>query len=135
MSLMDWREKLDIGVPAMNSEHQVLLNYMNQLFDKWEKKAPRPEMQAAITRLKNATIDHFKHEEEYMEKIKWPKLASHKIIHRRLLEDFVRFEAEYNSGAELGKPFFTFLKMWLTCHIHGLDMEYGPKAETLKKGA
>ncbi|MBY0516435.1 MAG: bacteriohemerythrin [Bacteriovoracaceae bacterium] len=135
MGLMEWSDKLDIGVPTMNHEHQNLLNLMNQLFDKWEKKASRAEIQTAIEKLKVATTDHFKHEEVHLEKIKWEKLASHKIIHKRLLDDLDKFEKEYKAGAELGKPFFTFLKMWLTGHIQGIDSEYGTKTQSLNKSA
>jgi hemerythrin len=32
MSLLDWSDRLDIGVDAMNREHQQLLRIMNMLF-------------------------------------------------------------------------------------------------------
>ncbi len=37
MPIMQWDDSLDIGVDAMNREHQGLLDIMNKLFDASER--------------------------------------------------------------------------------------------------
>lgn len=133
MGLMNWSAQLDIGVDEMNHQHQNLLVLMNDLHDKWQKKEMRIQLAEALNKLKLATLDHFKEEEEFQEKIKWEKRDTHKIIHQRLIDTFLKHEEEFKKTGELTEPFFHFLRFWLSSHIQGIDKEYGDFAK--KKSA
>lgn len=134
MSLMNWGPQLDIGVSEMNHQHQHLLDLMNDLHDAFEKKKTFEDIKICFLKLKVATVDHFDEEEKFQEKIGWQKIATHKIIHQRLLEEFSKHEVEFNKNRELTQDFFRFLQFWLSSHIQGIDMEYGNHFKQ-KKGA
>ncbi len=134
MSLLQWSAQLDIGVDEMNYEHQDLLDLMNNLHDAYESKQSFENQKKCFLKLKMATIEHFEHEEKFQEKIGWAKLATHKIIHQRLLEEFVKHEKNFLETSLLTDDFFRFLKFWLSSHIQGIDMEYGQSVKQ-KKGA
>jgi len=125
MSLLSWSSLLDIGVPEMNHQHQDLLELMNKLHDCFEAKKSFEEQKICFLKLKLATIEHFENEEAYMEKINWNKLATHKIIHQRLLQEFCKHEESFIEKQTLTDDFFRFLQFWLSSHIQGIDMEYG----------
>ncbi len=126
MSLMDWTPELDVGVAAMNHEHRVLLDLMNKLHDLAERGVTGPEAIAALEALQKATVDHFAHEEAYMDKMGYPGAARHKVIHASLLERFgAEAEKVRAANGEVGRSFFDFLTYWLSAHIKGIDKKYG----------
>lgn len=123
--LMEWNDKLDIGVDEMNDQHKILLDLMNRLYDGAKAQQNFDELVSTLEKLKNFTIKHFKEEEEYMEKTGFPGLNSHKIIHQQLLEKFVAEEQNILAQKSFPDSFFSFLKMWLLAHIQGIDVKYG----------
>ena len=135
MPLMNWDSSLDVGVDKMNDEHQQILSLMNRIYDAREAGQTGPDIITLLERLGQVTIDHFRDEEAYMEKIGYPGITSHKLIHKDLLDKFTAFASEIRAnGGEVPEKFLTFLKLWLSAHIRGIDMKYGPKAELLKAG-
>ncbi len=134
MPLMNWDNSLDVGVAKMNDEHQQILALMNQIYDARESGQKGPEVLHLVDRLGEVTIAHFRDEEAYMEETGYPGITSHKLIHKDLLNKFTGFATEIRAkGGEVPEKFLTFLKLWLTAHIRGIDMKYGPKAATLKQ--
>ncbi|MBR9825899.1 MAG: hemerythrin family protein [Alphaproteobacteria bacterium] len=132
MPLMTWDSSLDVGVADMNREHQQILDLMNKIYDAREAGQTGASVIALVDRLAQVTIDHFRDEETYMEKTGYAGLASHKLIHKDLLEKFTGFADEIKaSGGTVPDRFLTFLKLWLSAHIRGIDMKYGPKAGDL----
>lgn len=129
MPLMNWDSSLDVGVDKMNDEHQQILSLMNRIYDAREAGQTGPDIITLLERLGQVTIDHFRDEEAYMEKIGYPGITSHKLIHKDLLDKFTAFASEIKAnGGEVPEKFLTFLKLWLSAHIRGIDMKYGPKA-------
>ena len=129
MSLMDWNERFDIGVDAMNHEHQGLLDAMNALHDADKAGVTGPEINRLVAELGRLSAEHFAHEERYMETIGYEGLKTHKIIHQDLLRKYGDFAEKIRAEGGKAEPaFFTFLKLWLSAHIMGIDMKYGPKA-------
>lgn len=125
MKLMEWNDKLDVGVQSMNHQHQKLLDLMNALYEGNEAKKPFPSLLPILTELKNYTIEHFQEEEKYMESISYEGLASHKLIHQQLLNRFSEQEEIILTSKVFPESFFGFLKVWLSAHIQGIDMKYG----------
>lgn len=125
MTVMNWTEELDIGVDAMNQQHQVLIGIMNRLHDQFEAGADQAEQAKSLVELAEFTVKHFKEEEQYMAAIQYPTLESHKMIHAKLLEEFDTHKANFEKTGKLAGAFFTFLKLWLKAHIMGIDKKYG----------
>jgi hemerythrin-like metal-binding protein len=130
MSLMSWDDGLDVGVDAMNAEHKRLLSLMNALYDAVQADAPGADVLAKLAALKAATVEHFAHEEAYMDEIGFPGAPGHKLIHKDLLEklDAHAAAAEASGGEGLGDALFNFLRFWLSAHIRGVDVKYGKGA-------
>lgn len=60
-----------------------------------------------------------------MASIDYPLLDTHKRIHANLLEEFGAHKTNFEKTGELTTKFFSFLKLWLTAHIQGIDKKYG----------
>lgn len=127
MAFFEWSESLDLGVEDMNDEHKVLIDLMNKLYDQNKGGSSKPEIQSTITELFNWTKTHFEHEEKYMESVEFPGVATHKVIHKTLLDQLTEHANQFSDSLDstMDEKFFLFLKIWLTGHIQGIDMQYG----------
>lgn len=137
MATFDWDPKYDLGVEDMNQQHKQLLKLMAKLQSQNEKKAGRDAITQTLTELGSWTTRHFKEEEAYMERMKYPDLKSHSLIHKNLLEKFAEHQSSFQKSgkAELPASFFSFLSLWLSSHILGIDMKYGHHARGVKQAS
>lgn len=134
MPLMTWDQSLDIGVEPMNREHRDILDAMNAVYDGAEAKQFGPGMNAKIARLGEITTRHFADEEAFMAKVGFPELSTHKMIHQKLLKDFGEHaQSIAAAGGVPTRDFFTFLRLWLSAHIKGIDLKYGKFAQAAVK--
>ncbi|MEY4760580.1 MAG: hypothetical protein RLZZ200_436 [Pseudomonadota bacterium] len=124
--LFTWdASKYSVKVAEMDREHQQIILLMNKLYGLYKNNAPASEQGKALTALAEYTVKHFTDEEAYMAKINYPGLATHKGVHKNLLDRVGQFAAGFKASGKLGDDLFVFLKMWLSAHICGIDMKYG----------
>lgn len=129
MPIMLWDQSLDVGVESMNREHRDILAVMNKIFDAAASGQNGPVINSLVAQLGDVCARHFADEEEYMRVMQFPGLQPHKLLHQSLLAKFTEHAAQIGAaGGVAGPEFFRFLKFWLSSHIHGVDMKYGPKA-------
>ena len=117
-------DELGLNIDEMDQEHQVLIKKMNHLYNCVEEKKDLKEIEDSINDLATFTIKHFSNEEEYMQKIGFDGLVTHKIIHKQLLDQFQQHVDNFKKTHSVEQNFFNFLKVWLTSHIRGIDMKY-----------
>ena len=132
-NLFEWTQK-DYGLDVfeMDNEHKVLIQKMNSLHRSYVAHEPFPELKKKIDDLAKYTVEHFQDEEAYMEKIGFPGVVTHKIIHQQLLKQFGEFVAKAEAAQSIGNDFFGFLKVWLSAHIRGIDMKYANHSKQSK---
>lgn len=127
---MIWNAALDVGVDAMNHDHQDILDAMNAVYDGSQAGDAGASMMAKITRLGQITTRHFADEEAWMANHGYPDLARHKMIHEKLLSDFRDHAAAIGrAGGVPNDAFFNFLRLWLSAHITCIDVKYGRYAQ------
>lgn len=127
MPLMQWDESLDIGVPDMNDDHRDILAAMNRIYDANGKGGH--EINKLVQELADVCVRHFRDEEAYMERIGYPDLATHRMLHQRLLTRYGEHARQIReAGGVVDRDFLQFLSFWLTSHIKGVDVKYGNHA-------
>lgn len=85
MDRIVWHDKYNIGVDFIDKEHKVLFSTMNKLLRISENEEKSEWVcQEGAKYLKNHTLEHFEHEEEYMRSINYSGYE----IHKRLHDDF-----------------------------------------------
>lgn len=78
-----WKEQYNIGVEAIDKEHQRLFSIINRLFSlKDEKQKSGKACEEGIRYFYEHAIRHFTDEENYMELIGYKNLKMHKRIHK-----------------------------------------------------
>jgi hemerythrin len=122
---VEWSDRYQIGVGPMDEAHKKLMGLMNQLHEQRAAGDDKGDLRKTLKALADFTIRHFREEEAFMQSIAFPGLENHKRIHGNLLGQLTEHLNAFEAGAgPLPDQFFTFLKVWLTAHICGIDTKY-----------
>lgn len=126
MPLMEWSEKLSVGVSQFDEEHKKLVGMVNELFDAVQAGRGKEKLGPILAGLINYTKTHFANEERYMAEHKFAGLKAHKEEHDKLTKQVVEIQAKFEGGAAaaLSVEVLNFLKNWLIKHILGTDKAY-----------
>ncbi len=126
MSLVQWSDRLSVGIDDFDREHQQLIAMLNDLFDAVQAGRGRDALGEILNRLIAYTETHFAHEEDLMRRSGYPGFAAHKREHDTLTRQVRDLQQKYHSGATtmLSTQVLTFLKDWLMTHIQGTDTLY-----------
>ena len=128
MPLMEWSEKLSVGVKQFDDEHKRLVGMVNDLFDGVQAGRGKDMLGPILDGLISYTKTHFANEERYMQTHAFPAFAAHKAEHDALAKQVLDVQAKFKGGATsaLSMEVMNFLKNWLIKHILGTDKSYGP---------
>lgn len=122
-----WTDKLSLNVNEMDAEHKTLVQKINALVEEMERNDSNRNSESlhrVFLDLATYTTQHFEHEERYMERIGYPQLASHKIIHKKLLAQVGEYGEQIQNEMLDSSKLISFLRNWLISHIMGVDMQY-----------
>lgn len=127
MALFDWKDIYSVGIKEIDSQHKMLVNTLNELFEAMRNR----EVHEVITGIIKSLVDyvgvHFSFEEELMKKYNYPELIIHKKEHTAFVEKVLDFQKKHQAGnLMLSLEVMNFLKDWLKNHIMGTDKKYGP---------
>ena len=119
-----------IGVEQIDDEHRELFRLVGEvhdlLNDTWADDQYF-EICDLIERLKEYAAEHFRHEEEYMEKIGHPELELQRQQHAQFCEKVneVDIRAAESDQQALISDLLSYLVEWLYRHIIGSDLLIG----------
>ncbi len=82
MERIVWSDDYKIGVDSIDKEHKLLFSTMDKLL-KISENEDKSEWacKEGIKYLRNHTVEHFEHEEEYMRSVDYPEYELHKRLH------------------------------------------------------
>lgn len=128
MPLMEWTEEMSVKVKVLDDDHKALISMLNDLNDGIEANRARATLETVVGKLSNYTKVHFAREERLFAQTGYAEGAAHKAEHALLARRVMNLQARFESGQsrEMGMETMAFLKSWLTDHIMGSDMKYGP---------
>lgn len=125
MSTAHWSPNLSVGVEALDSDHQELIDLLNRLDADVERASGHDTVSRSLDELISRTETHFRREEEIMELEEYPQAEHHAMIHQALMEEVQAFRREIAAGMELGPEITEFIKRWLISHIIESDKHLG----------
>jgi len=124
--LINWSKSYSVGVSQMDSEHQRLIDIINNLYLAMRSGRSKDAIGSILDELVDYTKTHFAHEEQLMQKSNYAGFDEQKRCHEALIARIVEIQGKYRAGTALGQEVMSFLKDWLITHIQGLDKKYGP---------
>lgn len=127
MALLSWNSKYAVGVKALDNQHTVLFDCLNELHGAMLKGQAQALTGPLLKKLLDYTQTHFSAEEALMERAKYPGLAEHRAKHRELIKQVEEYASRHERGEiTLNLQLLNFLRDWLTEHIQKTDQQYGP---------
>lgn len=127
MSLLTWNHACSVGVRAMDDQHGILMDAMNELRLALVHGAGREQVSKLLDQLIEFTRMHFASEEYLMEQAGFPELAEHRRLHHSILAQILEaaHRLQYGEGVEI-RPLLCYLRDWFIEHIESTDRLYGP---------
>ncbi|MCM5553919.1 bacteriohemerythrin [Pleomorphomonas sp. NRK KF1] len=128
MPIMEWNEKLSVGVASLDNDHKKLVALVNELYDAIQAGKGADKLGPVLDSLISYTVFHFQNEEKFFAQTGYPASAAHKQEHEALTKQAVAIQTKFKSGAAgtLTLEVMNFLRNWLINHIQGSDKKYGP---------
>ncbi len=126
MDLIQWTDKLSVGVESLDNDHKRLIDLINKLAETTQAGEDRAVVGDVLTELVDYTHYHFAREEKIQEAGGYPDLERHKDIHADLTEQVEEVKADFEASdaTGVGRDVLLFLSDWLRKHIMGEDMKY-----------
>ncbi len=116
--LIVWDNYYSVGFDLIDNQHKKLIDMINELYTSFIFGEAQTKAAGIINEMVNYTDYHFKTEEKFFDKYKYPETEQHKEIH----QSFVDKAIELKHGLESGQMTVTydimnFLRQWLIDHI------------------
>lgn len=117
-----WKSEYNTGDYKIDSEHKALFSLAKRalhIAEKTDLKNDSNNLKEIITELFTYVATHFSNEEKYMEKLKYPELTAHKLIHKRMIKMLKSLIDELSSLAldEIKEKLFDFINEYFIKHI------------------
>ena len=130
MAIAQWMDQLMLGIEPFDHEHAGLFRLIDDLNEAMKARLGDVVLNSILEELENYTVNHFRHEEEFFEKIGYPKQDEHCAEHQKFTNDIARFRLElFQNQIGLSVKVVTYLREWLNGHIMLKDMDYGKFAK------
>ncbi len=132
--MFEMKDEYLVGIEMIDEEHRKLFEIAEETYqllhneylaDKYDN------ISDILQELKDYTIEHFQHEEEYMEKIQYKRMFTQKMQHRAFIQKLEEYSS-WNldrSQDDVIQDIFKFLTDWLTKHIYESDKLIGEAEE------
>lgn len=125
MGLLTWNRVSTVGVRAMDLQHGVLMDTLNDLRQAVAQGAGHERIAKELNRLLDFTRQHFSSEEHLLEHMGFPALAEHRDAHARLLEQMqtASERALHGNGARI--QIAAAMRALFADHVEHMDQNYG----------
>lgn len=126
MTLLMFGHAASVGVRAMDDQHGILMDMMNELRVALIRGCGRDQACEDLNRLIAFTQMHFASEERLLEQYAFPGSIDHRDAHRRLLGQIREtvFRVQHSEEVEL-RSLLAFLRGWFIEHLEHVDQHYG----------
>ena len=127
MPLVEWNEKLSVGVSIIDDEHKKLVGMLNELYDAMQARHSEEALGEVLDGLVAYTTHHFNHEEALFAKTGYAAAAEHEKEHADLARHVLDVQKKYQEGdtGTLSAEVLNFLRKWLLTHIMASDKKFG----------
>lgn len=125
MTFFAWKDRYSVGVTAIDDDHKMLIDLIDQLHEAFVAGDVAETCAAVLDAMVEYTERHFRAEEELMARCSYPGLGEHHEQHEALTAQVVAIRDRFARGeAGIGNELLAFLHDWIYFHIMETDMGY-----------
>lgn len=135
MPFLEWQEKFNIKVPAIDEQHQAIFAMINNLYESLESGVYNSQtVGSVLIPIAECIKYHFQTEEKMMMEMNFQEYHYHKTLHERLTEQVMGFiiRLKKNENVDINE-FLNFVKDWFLTHIPEEDTKIAQAMIPLKK--
>jgi hemerythrin len=126
VTLLTWSHECIVGVQAMDDQHGILMDTLNELRLMLVRGARRREICLQLERLIEFTQMHFQSEEQLLQQQGFPGADEHRTAHHALLARLYSALEQVNREEPIHfSSLLEFLPTWYLDHVERLDQRYG----------
>ncbi|WP_199825294.1 bacteriohemerythrin [Gorillibacterium timonense] len=126
--MIAWRDELNIGVDAVDKQHQELVRMLNDFLEACTQQKGKEKLEETLDFLISYTVKHFNDEEALMKGAGYPHYIEHKAEHDQFVKEVAAIQQQLK---EKGASVLTTIKLnralvdWLINHIQKNDQQMG----------
>ncbi|MGE5412493.1 MAG: bacteriohemerythrin [Clostridiales bacterium] len=125
MPFIQWNARYSVGIKEVDTQHNKLLGYINDLHDAMKTGQAKDVMGTIIQNLIKYTTTHFSLEEKLLSENNYPAYLAHKKEHDDFVRKVLEFQKSFQTGStSLSIDMLNFLRDWLLNHIAVSDRKY-----------
>ena len=122
MSLIQWKKEYAIGIAKLDKQHKKILKILNQVIERQTMQGDEREIGSILDNLQDYSKVHFRAEEEYMLKHRFPGYEEQRNEHNQFIDRLLEAQREYLKHGQLTSVnLFNFVWDWFSQHILKLD--------------
>lgn len=126
MTLLTWDRSYSVGIEAIDAQHNVLFEALNDLHHAMLQGRAREVIGGLLHDLLAYLRNHFAAEETLLAKNGYPDLAEHRRLHVEFADQVNDSARRFERGEiALSVQLLGFLRDWLSNHIRRYDRAYG----------
>ena len=127
MSSLMWNYSSTVGVQAMDDQHGILMDALNELRVALLKGNDCRTVREMLSRVNELMRMHVESEERLLALHGFPGLEAHRAEHQRLLGRLAQFDIrfEQRQTAQVYE-LVEYLRKWFTTHTGVAGQKYGP---------
>ena len=134
MAMLQWRDDLSVGVPAIDKDHQRLIDVLNRL-RRLDGVSDQNAISEALNEVVQYTQGHFRREEMLMRLSGYPGYQAHVRIHQQMAARAIELEKRFHADPRSFRidTFYNALSDWLVPHVLSEDAKLKPFVEKLEE--
>jgi hemerythrin len=131
--MLQWSEQFETGHPLLDTQHRMLISYINRLEELAQHTAPSHDDVELFLRfvefLEDYILTHFREEEDCMHRFKCPVHAENQMAHRSFLDFFRKFKLRLEGDGyrpDVMAELYESCSAWIQQHILRIDVQLKP---------
>ena len=123
MSLIEWKDEFEIGIPSVDYEHRGMILMINKLHKKLAENAEKNTIADFLGEIHALISAHFALEEKEMQEMGYDEFEEHKEDHEDLLDQIrdMMDELEQDRSGNVTKDLGRRLNHWFSEHFRTRD--------------
>lgn len=122
MTLIEWKEQYNLGVPEIDYEHREMITLINDLYARLHGAQSDVSVAEFLGEIYARIAAHFALEEKIMRENDYDEYVEHKDDHERLLDDIRDLMDDYEDGVDVDvERFGDRLDDWFSEHFRTRD--------------
>lgn len=121
--LPKWENQFSVYNARIDEQHKKLFELAAHVEQISDRAVSKGEIKDLLADFFSYMKDHFYDEEKYMEVIGYPDLASHRAIHKGIVQTMIELIQNIKTTNDLKEKLYVVAKQWLLEHILYEDMK------------